>query len=339
MTRIAITGIRGFIGANLAAGAVDRSWQVVGVDLPESEERNSLEALGVHLLRGRGDVYYNRDVREHLGIVFDKPRPDIVVHLAAEPIVEKAEEYARRAFDVNVMGTVNVLESCRDHDVPCIVASSDKAYGDALPAATMRMSDEGVRPTASVFTEADALRPKYPYDVSKACQDLIAQSYRATYGLPVIVTRSVNVFGPGDLNWSRLVPHTCRAAMYRKPPHTHRPMWTTRREWVYVDDEVSAYLFLAHRLMEEPEVFSRSYPVVNIGSGAVATPSEVVPKILRLAGSWVTPVLEDTPFHELADEAVDRSLLRHAGWQPRWTLDHGLQKTVAWYQKYLEREA
>ena len=77
--------------------------------------------------------------------------------------------------------------------------------------------------------------------------------------------------------------------------------------------------------------------MVNIGTGAVATPSEMVPKILRLAGSWVSPVLEDTPYHELLDEAVDSTLLRHAGWQPRWTLDQGLQKTVAWYQKYLER--
>lgn len=336
--RVLITGIRGFIGANLAKAAIEKGWQVTGVDLVESENQNSLNALGVHLFQGRGDVYYNRDVRDSLAIAFERPRPDVVVHLAAEPIVSEAERDPRRTFEVNVLGTINVLQHCLSHKVPCIVASSDKAYGEAPPGTVVRMSDEGVRPTSGVFTEADPLRPKYPYDVSKACEDLAAQSYGTTFGLPVIVTRSVNVYGPGDLNWSRLVPHTCRAAAARKPPHNHKAMWTVRREWIYVDDEISAYMLLVRRLLEEPEIFPRGYPVVNIGSGTVASPSELVPRILRLAGSWEPPILEDAPFHELGDEAVDSTLLRHTGWRPRWTLEHGLEKTVAWYKQYLERE-
>jgi len=226
------------------------------------------------------------------------------------------------AFETNIMGTVRVLELCREQSVPCIIASSDKAYG------------EGKIP----FVETDPLRPRYPYDTSKACEDLVALGYFRTYGMPIVVTRGVNTYGPADLNFTRLVPHTCRAAMHGDRPRNHRAMWTVRREWIFIDDVIAAYLMLAKKLLDMGRDFAKQIEgVVNIGTGQQSSPSAIVPHILRLAGRTdLQPILEDVPFHELLDEAVDSTRIRRLGWKPAWDLDSGLARTVEWYRTYLK---
>lgn len=314
-----ITGARGFVGANLARRALEKGWDVHGIDLPDVE-RDSLEALRVDM-GGRLSLFPVQDKK--LSETIRRVRPNVVVHLAAEPIVQEAETHPWETFDTNVMGTVNVLQRCKNHRVPCIVASSDKAYGDGNVG----------------FIETDPLCPKYPYDVSKACADLIAQAYLRTYDAPVIVTRGVNTYGPGDLNWTRLVPHTCRAAIRGERPRNHKPMWTVKREWIYVEDLCSAYLMLASNLMDLGTMFAKQLEgIVNIGGGVIASPSVIVPRILGFAGSDVEPILEDTTFHELGHEGVNSDRIRHLGWKPEWPLDRGLEKTVGWYRAWLEEQ-
>jgi len=316
--RMLITGSSGFIGASLAKAALDRGWDVWGVDLREVK-RDSLAALVVDL----GEQFLRAPVQsEDFALAFRRVKPDIVVHLAAEAIVEDSELKPMQTFETNVIGTVHVLELCRERTVPAIVASSDKSYGNGrIP-----------------FLETDPLRPVWPYDTSKACEDLIATSYFRTYSMPVIVTRGVNTYGPGDLNWTRLVPHTCRAALRRERPRNHRAMWTVKREWIYIDDLVAADLMLAKNLVDVGQDFATQLDgVVNIGTGQLASPSEIVPKVLRFLGcSDLLPILEDVPFHELQDEAVDSDRISHVGWRPVWELDTGLMRTIEWYRTYLE---
>ncbi|MFA5897085.1 MAG: NAD-dependent epimerase/dehydratase family protein [Thermoplasmata archaeon] len=317
MTRVLITGVLGFIGSNLAKSAVERGWDVYGVDLWDASD--GLAALHVDIDR---PVVRIPVQRKSFSTTLRGAKADVVVHLAAEAIVAHSEKRPGTGFETNVMGTVNVLEACWARKVPCIVASSDKSYGNGpIP-----------------FLETDPLRPRFPYDTSKACQDLIAHSYFRTYGLPVLVTRAVNTYGPGDLNWTRLVPHTCRAALHGERPRNHRVMWTTKREWLYVNDLVSAYMLLASNLVENRMDFAKQIDcAVNVGSGQIASPSEVVPRILQNAGHpELEPVLEDAGFHQLEDEAVDSSRIRRLGWKPDTGLDAGLARTVGWYRTYLE---
>jgi CDP-glucose 4,6-dehydratase len=192
-----------------------------------------------------------------------------VFHLAAQTIVGHANRSPLSTFETNVRGTYNLLEACRatvvvgDPVARIVVASSDKAYGeqDELP-----------------YVESMPLRPSYPYDVSKACADLIARSYSATYGLPVAVTRLANVYGPGDLNYSRLVPDTARALARGERP-VLRSDGSAERDYIYVEDAVEAYLAVAESL-GEPALHGRAW---NAGAGRPAAAASSV--ILRICSA------------------------------------------------------
>ncbi len=311
--RILVTGAKGFIGSNLTKRLLEAGFDVYVLVGDDPNVPDSLAALGV-----TPKMVYRRSVTGPLGGVFNHSNPDLVVHLAARAIVSDAHVHPYETFKTNIMGTLNVLEQCSLEKVPCIIASSDKAYGQGKPP----------------FKEGDPFYPRWPYDVSKACADLIANCYVRTYNQHVIVTRCANVYGPADLNWSRLVPHTVRAALAGQKPMNHRAMWKVKREWIYIDDVVDAHLFLIRKLLEK----GPDSPIgpFNIGSGEVASPSEIVPKILEAAESKAEPVLVEKEFPELLDESVDSSRIHELGWHASWSLDGGLQETVRWYREHLK---
>jgi CDP-glucose 4,6-dehydratase len=243
---------------------------------------------------------------------------DTVFHLAAQTLVGTAQRSPLSTWETNVRGTWTLLEACRRHGVArIVVASSDKAYGahDELP-----------------YREGHRLQPRFPYEVSKACADLIARSYWHTYGLPVAVTRCANLYGGGDLNASRLVPEAVVAALSGRAP-VIRSDGTPERDFLYVEDAVAAYLALAGALEDD----AARGEAFNAGSGRSWAVREVVEAVCRAAGSDVRPDVRGpaTPAGEIDRQWVDASRLRAlTGWAPRVGLDEGLARTVEWYRAH-----
>jgi CDP-glucose 4,6-dehydratase len=247
-----------------------------------------------------------------------------VFHLAAQTIVGTANRSPLSTFEANVRGTYNLLEACRsvgqagDPIERVVVASSDKAYGshEQLP-----------------YREDFPLQPRFPYDVSKACTDLIARSYAYTYELPVAVTRFANIYGGGDLNWSRIVPDTCRALVRGEPP-VIRSDGTPERDYLYVEDAVDAYLAVAGSV-NRPDMRGRAW---NAGWGEPLSVLEMVSRLTKVSGRDVQPDVQGsgTPHGEIDRQFLDSTAIREElGWRPRLELDEGLERTFAWYERRL----
>jgi CDP-glucose 4,6-dehydratase len=243
---------------------------------------------------------------------------DTVFHLAAQTLVGVAHRSPVPTFEVNIRGTWILLDACRRMETRrVVVAASDKAYGvhEELP-----------------YREDFALRPRYPYDVSKAATDLIAQSYWHTYELPVAITRFANLYGGGDLNASRLVPESVAAALQNRPP-VIRSDGTLERDFIYVEDAVDAYLAIAD-LLADGRGLGEAF---NAGSDRPHSVLEVVSMVCRVAGADVEPDVrgEGVPDGEIARQWVDSTKLREmSGWAPRHDLESGLAKTVEWYRAH-----
>ena len=248
---------------------------------------------------------------------------EAVFHLAATTIVGSATNSPLSTYEVNVRGTWNLLEACRTARAPLqriVVASTDKAYGihENLP-----------------YREDHALQPHYPYDVSKACADLIARSYAHTFGLPVAVTRFGNVFGGGDFNFSRLIPGTVKALLAGERP-VIRSGGLMERDFLYAEDAVSAYLAVAGSL-DRPELHGCAW---NASIGSPVTVLEIVRRLAEIAGAGVEPDIrgEGTPHGELTSQWLDSSAItEQLGWTPAWDLERGLEATYRWYEQELPR--
>jgi CDP-glucose 4,6-dehydratase len=315
---VLVTGAQGFVGAWLAERLLDEGACVVvprrDVD-PESrfrsegiEERCHVVACDLADYQSLLRVVAEHDVRA-------------VFHLAAQTIVGTARRSPLSTFESNVRGTWNLLEACRVAGgvERIVVASSDKAYGaqDELP-----------------YREGSPLTPLYPYDVSKAVADMIARSYAATWGLPVAVTRLANVYGGGDLNWSRVVPDTCRALAAGERP-VIRSDGNPERDYLYVEDAVDAYLTVAASLDRE-ELRGRAW---NAGWGEPVAVRELVGRLIRASGRDVEPDVRGTgtPAAEIDRQYLDSRAIRdELGWAPRVPLDEGLERTWRWYERRLE---
>jgi CDP-glucose 4,6-dehydratase len=222
-------------------------------------------------------------------------------------------------LETNVAGTWNVLEACRRNPTvrQIVVASSDKAYGSSgdLP-----------------YTEDTPLQGRFPYDVSKSCADLIAQSYAATFELPVAITRGGNLFGGGDLNWSRIVPGTIRSLLDGERPII-RSDGRFVRDYFYVEDAAAAYMLLAERLAADPALRGRAF---NFAYGAPLTVLELVGRIIAAVGVDVEPDVRNETRHEIVEQYLDPRRSRDdLGWTPACDFHEGLRRTVAWYREFL----
>ncbi|HSD81003.1 MAG TPA: NAD-dependent epimerase/dehydratase family protein [Solirubrobacteraceae bacterium] len=245
---------------------------------------------------------------------------EVVFHLAAQTIVGTARRSPVATFEANVRGTWLLLEACRRVGVGAVVvAASDKAYGpaDDVP-----------------YTEEHPLRPTAPYDVSKACADLVARSYFHAYGLPVATTRFANLYGGGDLNRSRLVPEAVAAALAGRAP-VIRSDGTPERDFLAAEDAAAAYLAIARALLD-PAGGARG-EAFNAGGDRPHSVLEVVDAVCRAAGADVRPDVRGTgtPDGEIDRQWVDSSRLRAlTGWRPLVDLEEGLHRTVAWYRSH-----
>lgn len=243
-----------------------------------------------------------------------------VMHLAAQTIVGIANRNPVSTFEANIGGTWKLLEACRRSPKvsQVIVASSDKAYGEAktLP-----------------YTEETPLAGQHPYDVSKSCSDLIAQTYAVTYGLPVMITRCGNFYGGGDLNWNRIIPGTIRSVQRNQRPLI-RSDGTFVRDYFYVEDGAAAYMFLAEQLARRPELKGSAF---NLSTEIQMTVTEIVQRVLDLMGSPLQPDILGEASHEIPHQYLSAQKARDLlNWQPLFTLDEGLRRTIAWYMNYLQ---
>lgn len=312
-----VTGATGMIGSSLTKALLDRDATVVAL-VRDDDPRSALVRGGllprVHTVNGALEdlAAVERAVVEH--------DVDTVFHLGAQTIVSVGDRAPLLTFEANIRGTYHVLECCRLHAASVqrvVVASSDKAYGASpdLP-----------------YREEMALGGRHPYEVSKSCADLLATAYAHTYDLPVTVARCGNVYGPGDLNWSRLVPGTIRALLRDEAPLI-RSDGTFLRDYLYVDDIATAYLLLAERSAEDGirgEAF-------NIGNDDPVSVLDVVALLRELMGRTdLEPVVLGGAQEEIRDQHLSAEKARdRLGWLPVHDLRAGLPPTIDWYRALL----
>ena len=317
-----VTGARGFVGGWLAKALLERGDRVVSFDRRRvTEKPSAIGMLGIEdeLIQVEADLCDASEVMRTLR----ENQVDTVFHLAAETIVGTVHASPVQGFESNVRGTWTLLQACRELGIERVVfASSDKAYGahDELP-----------------YREDFALRPTAPYEASKAAADLIARSFWHSYGLPVAVTRFANIYGGGDLNFSRLVPEAVSAALDGRAP-VLRSDGSPERDFLYVEDAAAAYLAIADNLHRE-DVRGEAF---NAGGGHAYPVLEVVATIARLAGTGVEPEIrgDGNPEGEIDRQYVDPAKIRATlGWEPAIGLEEGLRRTIDWYREHPEARA
>ncbi|MEA3254466.1 MAG: GDP-mannose 4,6-dehydratase [Candidatus Altiarchaeota archaeon] len=245
---------------------------------------------------------------------------DTVFHLGAQTIVGAAYREPLETFDSNIKGTYHILEACRRHrDLVerVVVASSDKAYGvvDKLP-----------------YTEDTPLEGCHPYDVSKSCTDLLAQTYFHTYGMPIAIARCGNIYGSGDLNWSRIVPGTIRSLLNNQRPII-RSDGKYVRDYIYLKDVVSAYLNLAESITEK----NISGEAFNFSTESRVTVIDIVNRIRSVMGKEeLKPKILNQGLKEIREQSLSSEKAHKIlGWHPEYDLGRGLSETVQWYKNYL----
>ncbi len=252
--------------------------------------------------------------------VVNQHEVDTVFHLGAQTIVGVAHRCPLPTFETNIRGTYNLLEACRLHGDQVhrvVIASSDKAYGQQphLP-----------------YTEEIPLSGRHPYEVSKSCADLIAQAYHHTYALPIAIARCGNVYGGGDLNWSRIVPGTIRSFLHGERPII-RSDGTYVRDYIYVKDAACAYMRLAECLGNGPargEAF-------NFSTEKPMTVLEMVNVIQKLMDcAHLEPDIRDSAEGEIRSQHLSSAKARDIlKWKPQFDLESGFCETISWYRGYL----
>jgi CDP-glucose 4,6-dehydratase len=312
---VLVTGATGLVGGALVSELLALRADVVCLVrdwVPQSEVVRSRALERVKVVRG--DVRDGAMLERALG----EYEVDSVLHLAAQTIVPIANRNPRETFDTNVGGTAALLEAARRSPTvrQIVIASSDKAYGE--------------QPTP--YDESAPLLGAHPYDASKACADIVAQSYARTYRSPVAITRCGNFYGGGDLNWNRIVPGTIRSVLRGKPP-VIRSDGRLIRDYIYVRDAVGAYLLLAEALAERPELAGEAF---NFSNEKPLSVREIVDLILRLMDARVEPEVRNEASHEIPIQSLSAAKARRVlGWRPRYTLEEGLRETIEWYRELL----
>lgn len=314
--RVLVTGATGIVGSHLCTALLERGAYVVAQvrdDDPQSSFYRDAIAGRCSIVRGELQRY------EDCARAINAHDIEVVFHLGAQTLVGTAVRDPLETFESNVRGTYNLLEAARRMGglvKAFIVASSDKAYGDSpvLP-----------------YTEEMPLSGRHPYDVSKSCTDLLTTCYGVTYGLPVAIARCGNIYGSGDLNWSRIVPGTIRSMCLGERP-VLRSNGTSIRDYIYVADVVAAYLSLAEAI-ERPGVRGEAF---NFSPESRVDVFEIVRTIARLMDSNLEPIVLDVATHEIKDQTLDARKARAVlDWQPKWTLEAGLRETILWYRNVL----
>jgi CDP-glucose 4,6-dehydratase len=315
--RVLVTGATGIVGSWLVKELLGQGAYVVAFVLdadPQSELVRSGDLARCAVVNG---ALEDVSALERAAVSHEV---DSVFHLGAQTIVGVAHRAPLATLEANVRGTYNVLEVCRLHSDlirRLVIASSDKAYGEAdqLP-----------------YTEQSPLAALHPYDVSKAAGDMVARAYHHTYGVPVAIARCGNIYGGGDLNWSRIVPSTIRSLLHDEQPIL-RSDGTLVRDYLYVRDAVLGYLQLGARL-EQDAVAGGEF---NFSAEDPLTVMEFVASIASVMGKHgIEPLVLGTAVGEIQDQRLSAEKSRRVlEWQPLYDRERGLSETIHWYRDFL----
>jgi CDP-glucose 4,6-dehydratase len=315
--RVLVTGASGLVGSWLVKDLLARGADVVCLVLdadPQSELFRSGDVAQTTVVNGRLECF------EDVARAINGHETDTVFHLGAQTIVGTAQRDPLATFEANIRGTYHVLEACRRHAslvTRVVVASSDKAYGaqPKLP-----------------YVESMPLEGREPYEVSKSCTDLLAQSYHRAYGVPLAIVRCGNIYGGGDLNWSRIVPGTIRSFLAGERPII-RSDGRFVRDYLYVKDVARAYLAVAERLGDR-RIAGEAF---NFSPQKALTVLELVKTIANLMdASSLKPVIRNEAKGEIRDQYLSAAKARRLlGWRPGYSLADGLSETIDWYRTFL----
>jgi CDP-glucose 4,6-dehydratase len=325
--RVLVTGHTGFKGAWLSLWLQSLGAQVTGVSrgVPTSPSLYELTGVGAQMRELTADVCDAAGVREAVL----EARPEVVLHLAAQPMVRRSLRDPAGTYAVNVMGTVNVLEAVRQAGegvLAVVVVTSDKCY-------------ENTGDRARRFVEEDPLGGSDPYSSSKACAELVTAAYRRSYfdreGTPGIASaRAGNVLGGGDWGEDRLVPDTVRAVESSRSLQVRNP--DAVRPWQHVLSPLSGYLRLAETLAQDPtRAAARAW---NFGPPAdderpVGWIIERLQALWQDELRWQRDERENPPEagHLALDSSAAEELL---GWRPAWRLEEALELVVEWHRAH-----
>ena len=305
MKNILITGINGFVGGSLAEKELNMGNNVIGIvrDINNKTQTDILDRCTVI----RGDIL-DADLVDR---VVGDYEIDIIYHLAALSIVRIADKNPLNCYKSNILGTVNVLEAVRkiNPKIKIVIASSDKSYGthDKLP-----------------YTEDMKLQPDDPYATSKACADLIAQSYFKTYGLNVNVIRCANIYGLRDMNLSRLIPNTILKILAGKKPQIYSGVLHFKREFLFIEDVCEAYHLLSTK--------GKAGEIYNIGDDEFVTIQEAVEHISEILNFNGEYEIIEKDFLEIPFQYMSADKLKSLGWSKSHSFKEGLIKTIDWYK-------
>ncbi len=314
--RVFVTGSTGLVGGWLVKRLCEMKADVVVLVrdwVPKSKLISSDLLKKITVVRG--DLS-NPQLLERILVEYEV---ESVIHLAAQTIVPIANKNSLSTFESNIRGTWNLLEACKHVSsiTSIVAASSDKAYGEAkiLP-----------------YKEDFPLSATYPYDVSKACADMLCKSYATTFDLPIGITRCGNFFGGGDLNWNRIIPGTIRSILRKKAPII-RSDGTLVRDYIYVEDAVSAYLTLAEKLSKKKNLRGEAF---NFSNETQKNVLELTNLLITIMGSSLKPIIQGNNNGEIKSQYLDSTKSRELlDWKPTFGIEEGLKKTVLWYKGFL----
>lgn len=321
--RVLVTGHTGFKGSWLSYWLTTLGADVTGYALEPPTEPSLFEALGLDgLVR-----HVVADVRdeERLARELAGANPEVVFHLAAQPIVRESYVQPRTTFDANVMGTVNLLEAVRAGDTVAatVVVTSDKCY---------RNREDG-RP----FVEDDAMGGRDPYSASKGCVELVTAAYSASFfavGASAVATaRAGNVIGGGDWASDRIVPDCVRALTADQPVVVRNP--GAVRPWQHVLEPLAGYLLLGEALLRDGDAAAGAWNFGPAPDDGALTVRWVVERFIEEwgAGSWVAPEGGEVQPHEARLLSLDSAKARaRLGWAPVWDSAEAVRRSAEWYR-------
>jgi CDP-glucose 4,6-dehydratase len=303
---VLVTGASGFVGSHLVNQLISKHAKVI--TLSKKRLKSSTKVIN--------EIGFVENF-ERLNDIMKRYKVNTIFHLAAQPIVEIGQDNPIKTFEVNIKGTWNILECARENNIQkVIIASTVHVYGD--------------NPKVP-FKEEYFPQPSRPYETSKACADLLAQSFADTYDLSVEIPRFVNIYGPGDFNFSRLIPKVIKSILQGEQPE----VWDVGsiRDFLYIDDATAAYLMTAEKRLDN----KKRLRIFNFGTGEQIKIYDLVQKIIQIMGKGIKVKIEQLPeerSNEIKKQYVSiAKAKRELGWYPKVTLDSGLSKTITWYQE------
>ncbi len=314
---ILVTGGFGILGRDLIKKLVkNKNHNVFLLDRSSNKKKIStlnIKSKNLKIIKGDFRIY------KSLNLLIKKKNINTIFHLGAITQVIDAYKSPVETYECNITGTINILEAMRNNNknINLIYSSSDKAYGE------LRNKE---------YLENHPLKGDYPYDVSKSASDLIAQSYAKTYNLRVGIIRSGNIYGPGDYNMDRLVPHVIISALKRKRP-VLRSNGKLIRDYLYVEDVSNAYI----KLMFEMFKNKRNLFVYNVGSNENLTVSKLVSLIIKkIINKNLSPVILNNSKIEIKKQKLNyKKIYKELGWKPVWNIHRAMDITIDWYKKNL----